>query len=353
LPKRNKWSNNPLPESKKWKPDLSEAKKDNDMIYRRFGRTHWKLAEIGYGMWGMGGWKESNDIQSMESLHLAVEGGVNFFDTAWGYGEGHSERLLGQLVKEHPETKLYTASKIPPMNFKWPAKPEYTIEESYPEKHIRLYTEKTLTNLGLEQIDLMQFHTWDDRWAAKEEWQRVVEDLKKEGKVAAMGISMNRWEPENGIQALETGLIDAVQVIYNIFDQAPEDRLFPYCDAHDIAVIARVPFDEGTLTGSITRNTTFPKGDWRGTYFVPENLNASADRADRLRPLVTKNMDMAAMAIRFILENKTVGTVIPGMRKARNVRANMGCSDGVPMNTILYQELRKHRWDRKPTSWSQ
>jgi aryl-alcohol dehydrogenase-like predicted oxidoreductase len=323
------------------------------MIYRRFGRTDWQLSEIGYGMWGMGGWKASDDQQSMASLHLSVERGLNFFDTAWGYGEGHSERLLGQLVKAHPDTKLYTASKIPPMNFQWPAKPEYSFEESYPEQHIREYTEKTLTNLGLEQMDLMEFHTWDDVWTEKEEWQRVVEDLKKEGKVAAMGISMNRWEPQNGIKALETGLIDAVQVIYNIFDQAPEDKLFPLCQALDIGVIARVPFDEGTLTGNLTKETVFPEGDWRGTYFVPENLNASVDRADRLRPLIPEGMDMASMALRFILENKTVGTVIPGMRKARNVHSNIDCSDGVAMDQGLYNALREHRWDRKPTAWSQ
>ncbi|OUU19553.1 MAG: aldo/keto reductase [Flavobacteriaceae bacterium TMED48] len=323
------------------------------MIYRRFGRTNWQLSEIGYGMWGMGGWKESDDIQSMESLNLAVEKGVNFFDTAWGYGEGHSERLLGKLLQSHPDKKLYTASKLPPKNFKWPAKPHYTFEESYPAVHIKAYTEKTLKNIGREQIDLMQFHTWDDGWTHQEEWQRTVEDLKKEGKIAAMGISMNRWEPENGIVTLETGLIDAVQVIYNIFDQAPEDSLFPYCDANDIAVIARVPFDEGTLTGNITRETTFQEGDWRGTYFVPENLNASADRADLLRPLIPKDTDMASVALRFILENKSVGTIIPGMRKQKNVIVNINCSDGKPMDTELYAKLKTHRWDRKPTSWSQ
>ena len=323
------------------------------MKYRRFGRTNWQLSEIGYGMWGMGGWKESDDIQSMESLSLAVEKGVNFFDTAWGYGEGHSERLLGKLLKTCPNKKLYTASKIPPKNFKWPAKPHYTFAESYPEEHIRDYTEKTLRNLDQEQIDLMQFHTWDDGWATNEEWQRTVENLKKEGKIAAMGISMNRWEPENGIKALETGVIDAIQVIYNIFDQAPEDHLFPFCESNDIAVIARVPFDEGTLTGNITRETTFPEGDWRGTYFVPENLNASADRADLLRPLIPADSDMARMALKFILENKTIGTIIPGMRKQRNVLANTSTSDGIPLDSELYEQLRTHRWDRKPTTWSQ
>jgi len=323
------------------------------MKYRRFGRTNWQVSEIGYGMWGMAGWKESDDLESNHSLDLAVEHGVNFFDTAWGYGEGHSERLLGALVKRHTSTKLYTASKIPPKNFCWPARPEYTFEESYPSDHIREYTEKTLSNLGLEQIDLMQFHTWDEGWSNREEWQRTVEDLKKEGKIAAMGISLNRWEPENGIQAVSTGCIDAVQVIYNIFDQAPEDVLFPYCEQNDIAVIARVPFDEGTLTGAITHKTTFPEGDWRGTYFVPENLKASADRADLLRHVVPSTMSMAEMALRFILENKTVGTIIPGMRKARNVLANVACSDGSLLPAELYTQLRTHRWDRTPTSWSQ
>lgn len=323
------------------------------MKYRRFGRTSWEVSEIGYGMWGMAGWKESDDRQSEASLDLAVEKGVNFFDTAWGYGEGHSEALLGQLVKRHPATRLYTATKIPPKNFQWPARPEYTFEESYPASHILEYTDKSLKNLGLEQIDLMQFHTWDDGWSGREEWQRAVEDLKASGKIVAMGISVNRWEPENGIKALRTGHIDAVQVIYNIFDQAPEDVLFPLCEELDLGVIARVPFDEGTLTGAITRDTQFPEGDWRATYFVPENLKQSADRADALRPLVPEGMTMAEMALRFITMNKTVSTIIPGMRKARNVEMNTATSDGRGLPEDLHAELRNHRWDREPTSWSQ
>ena len=323
------------------------------MKYRRFGRTDWQVSEVGYGMWGMAGWTASDDAQSAKSLDLAVEKGVNFFDTAWGYGEGHSEELLGELVKRHPSKKLYTASKIPPKNFQWPAKPEYAFEESYPTEHIMEYTHKTLKNLGLEQIDLMQFHTWDDGWSDREEWQRAIEDLKTSGKVAAMGISMNRWEPENGIKALKTGMLDAVQVIYNIFDQAPVDNLFPLCKAVDIATIARVPFDEGTLTGTMTKETTFAEGDWRGTYFVPENLISSVEHADALRPLIPEGMTMAEMALRFILMNDNVGTTIPGMRKQRNVLANTATSDGKLLSNELYEELKKHRWDRVPTSWSQ
>ena len=323
------------------------------MRYRRFGRTNWQVSEVGYGMWGMAGWTASDDEQSAKSLDLAVENGVNFFDTAWGYGEGHSEELLGDLVKRHPNTKIYTASKIPPKNFQWPAKPEYRFEDSYPMEHIIEYTHKTLKNLKLEQLDLMQFHTWDDVWADREEWQRAIEDLKTSGKIAAMGISMNRWEPENGIEALKTGLLDAVQVIYNIFDQAPVDELFPLCAEMDIATIARVPFDEGTLTGTLTKETTFPEGDWRGTYFVPENLNSSVEHADALRPLIPEGMTMAEMALRFILMNDDVSTTIPGMRKQRNVLANTATSDGKGLSKELFDELKKHRWDRVPTSWSQ
>ncbi|MEO9894701.1 aldo/keto reductase [Aurantibacter sp.] len=323
------------------------------MKYRRFGRTNWQVSEIGYGMWGMAGWTESDDAQSAKSLDLAVENGVNFFDTAWGYGEGHSEELLGQLVKRHPNQKIYTASKIPPKNFQWPAKPEYSFDNSYPTSHVVEYTEKTLKNLNLEQIDLMQFHTWDDGWSDREEWQRAIEDLKASGKISAIGISVNRWEPTNGIKALKTGLIDAVQVIYNIFDQAPEDELFPLCEQMDIATIARVPFDEGTLTGNISKDSKWPEGDWRGTYFVPENLISSVEHADKLRPLIPENMTMAEMALRFIIMNKNVGTIIPGMRKEKNVLANTATSDGQGLNENLYNTLKSHRWDRVPTSWSQ
>ncbi|MBT8204873.1 MAG: aldo/keto reductase [Eudoraea sp.] len=323
------------------------------MKFRKLGRTGFNVSEIGYGMWGMGSWTESDDRLSQRSLSIAVDKGVNFFDTAWAYGAGHSERLLGQLLKTHSDKKLYTASKIPAKNFKWPAKPEYSFDDSYPTAHILDYTHRTLKNLDTEQIDLMQFHTWDDSWVQREEWQRTVEDLKKSGKVGAMGISMNRWEPENGIKALHTGLIDVVQVIYNIFDQAPEDVLFPLCDQLDIGIIARVPFDEGTLTGNITRETVFPKEDWRASYFVPENLEASAEKADLLRPVVPEGMTMAEMALRFILSNPSVSTTIPGMRKERNVLANVETSDGEGLPEDLLAELRKHRWDREPTAWSQ
>lgn len=323
------------------------------MQYRPFGRTGWKVAEIGYGMWGMGGWTESDDAESMASLQRSVDLGCNFFDTAYAYGEGHSEQLLGQLLKDNPDKALYTASKIPPKNRIWPSRRGFVLDDVFPADYIRQQVEKSLVNLGTDSIDLMQFHVWEDSWAQDDRWQRVCADLKNEGLVKAWGISVNRWEPDNCLNTLRTKQIDAVQVIYNIFDQNPEDHLFPLTDGLDVAIIARVPFDEGTLTGTLTKDSKWPEGDWRNTYFVPENLNASVDHAEALRPLVPAGMTMAELALRFILANPSVSTIIPGMRKLKHVETNIAVSDDTLLPQSLVAELKKHRWDRKPTKWSQ
>lgn len=322
------------------------------MQYRRFGRTGWNVSEIGYGMWGLAGWTGSDLAEVEQSLDKSVELGCNFYDTAWAYGAGKSEQILSQLLKRNSH-KLYVATKIPAKNFKWPAKADYKAEDCYPAEHVIDYTERSLKNLGVGQIDLQQFHVWNDAWSTADGWKKGIEKLKKDGKVKHFGISVNRWEPDNVLETLKTGLIDAVQVIYNIFDQAPEDNLFPLCRKLDIGVIARVPFDEGTLTGTLTKETRFPKDDWRSTYFVPENLNSSVDHAEALRPLIPSGMTMADMALRFILCNDDVHTIIPGMRKVRNVVANMAASDGKKLDASLHSKLRSHRWDRTVTEWSQ
>ncbi len=323
------------------------------MKYRKFGRTSWPVSEIGYGMWGMGGWTGSDDAESLRCLQYAVDLGCNFFDTAWGYGAGRSEGLLGQLVRANAGRKLYTATKIPPRNFKWPSRREYALEDCFPPDHIEQYVAKSLKNAGLDSFDLMQLHTWEDSWLEDDRWFAKMSDLKAQGLFHAIGISINRWEPWNGVKAVGSGLIDAVQVIYNIFDQNPTDELFPACRQRDVAVIARVPFDEGTLTGTLTKDSRWPKGDWRNTYFVPENLIPSVERADKLKPLVPAGVTMADMAMRFILGEPTVSTIIPGMRKKRHVETNMAASDAGPLAPFLMAELHKHRWDRKPTKWSQ
>jgi aryl-alcohol dehydrogenase-like predicted oxidoreductase len=323
------------------------------MNYRNFGRTAWSVSEIGYGMWGLAGWTGADQEEIGKSLARSIELGCNFFDTAWGYAEGKSEQILGKIIKQHAQKRLYAATKIPPKNFIWPSKSHFALKDCFPADHIIEYTEKSLKNLNVECIDLQQFHVWEDAWADQDEWKSALEKLKREGKIKHVGISVNRWEPNNVLKTLDTGLIDSVQVIYNIFDQAPEDELFPKCRALNIGVIARVPFDEGTLTGMLTKETVFPKEDWRSTYFVPENLNSSVDHAEALRPLIPADMTMAEMALRFILANDDVHTIIPGMRKVRNVEANIATSDGQRLSSTLMKALKNHRWDRTPTEWSQ
>jgi aryl-alcohol dehydrogenase-like predicted oxidoreductase len=322
------------------------------MNYRRFGKTNWQVSEIGYGMWGMGEWKNSDDEESVNSLQIALDLGCNFFDTAWIYGNGKSENLLRELVRTNPEKKFYIATKIPPKNLEWPSKREYLLDDCFPPDHIQEYLEKSLENIGVNSIDLIQLHTWEDLWLHDDRWIKKLLELKDQKIIKAIGISINRWEPWNGVKAVESGIIDAVQVIYNIFDQNPEDALFPACKKHDVGVIARCPFDEGTLTGTLTKNSTWPEGDWRNSYFLPENLIPSVERADALKPLIPEGMTMAEMALRFILDEPVVSTIIPGMRKRKHVEENIATSDAGPLNPSLIAELQKHRWDRQPTAWS-
>ena len=316
------------------------------MQTRRFGRLGWQVSEIGYGMWGMGGWSGSDDAESLESLNRSVAAGVNVFDTAFAYGDGHSERLLGQTLRAHAGRKLYVASKVPPKNRRWPGTAATPISEVFPYDYIVEMTEQSLTNLGVECLDLQQLHVWDDSWASDEGWQRAAEDLKAQGKIEGFGISVNRWEPANVLAALETGKVDAVQVVYNVFDQNPEDVLFPAAQRLDVAIVARVPFDEGSLTGRMTRDMTFPANDWRSLYFTPENLNDTLDRVDALALDVPAGMSLAALALRFILEHPAVSTTIPGMRKQSHVDENTGVSDGRRLGEGLMADLRKHRWER-------
>ena len=316
------------------------------MRYRTFPRTGWQVAEVGYGMWGMGGWSGSVDEESLASLDEAVRLGCNFFDTAWAYGSGHSEKLLGMLLQQHADRPLYVATKIPPKNRIWPARASFALDDVFPPDHIREYTERSLENLGVPSLHLQQFHVWTDAWADDDRWKRAVDDLKRERLILSFGISVNRWEPANVLRALDSDLVDAVQVVYNIFDQNPEDELFPYCEERRIAIIARVPFDEGSLTGTLTRETRWEEGDWRNLYFPPERLPETVDRVERLQRLVPPGMTLPELALRFILHHPAVTTTIPGMRRPQHVRSNLAASDGRPLPPALLRELRGHAWER-------
>ncbi len=330
------------------------------MQYRRFGRMNWEVSEMGYGMWGMASWSDSSDEESLRSLQASVDLGVNFFDTAYAYGNGHSENLLGQIIRSNAGKGLYTATKIPPRTLQWPAPVDSTLAQSFPPDHVEEYVHRSLENAGLERFDVMQFHTWNDEWMRDDRWFYKLDDLRSQKLINAIGISINRWEPWNGLRAVRSGQIDAVQVIYNIFDQNPEDELFPACREHDVAVIARVPFDEGTLTGTLTKDSKWPEGDWRNTYFVPENLIPAVERADEIKKLLEAwnrehetRITMPELALRFILNNPDVSTIIPGMRKLHHVEANVAASDAGPLPAQLHEKLRAFRWVRKPAPWSQ
>jgi aryl-alcohol dehydrogenase-like predicted oxidoreductase len=303
------------------------------MRYRRFPRFDWQISEIGYGMWGMGGWTGSDDAES----------------AALAYGEGRSEKLLGDLVRRHPQKRLLLATKVPPLNRQWPGKASSPAAAVFPYDYVMQSTRVSLKHLGVETIDLQQLHVWDDSWTSDPGWRRAAEELKRDGVIRAFGISVNRWEPHNVLRALETGLVDAVQVVFNIFDQSPLDELLPACQQRDIAVIARVPFDEGSLTGTLTRDSRWPDGDFRNMYFAAPHLETTLARVAPLDRLVQSwGMSLPDVALRFVLGHPAVTTTIPGMRRVRHVETNIAASDAPPLDPERLNQLRSFRWDRTP-----
>ena len=317
------------------------------MRYRELGRTGISVSEIGYGAWGIGKseWVGAEDQQSIKSLIAARDAGVNFFDTALAYGMGHSEQLIAKAFGKSAE--VIVASKVPPKNFVWPAADESRLGEVFPREYVLECLEKTLSNLGRGQVDVYQFHVWNDRWAKEDEWRETVRQMRDSGKVRAIGISINDHQPANALKALATGLVDAVQVIYNIFDQSPEDKLFPYCREHGIGVIARVPFDEGSLTGKIRPDTKFTEGDFRNEYFGGDRKQEVWDRVSRiLQDAGVQIENLPQMALRFCLSAPEVSTVIPGMRNVAHVAPNVAVSEMGPLSAEVLSKLRKHRWVR-------
>jgi aryl-alcohol dehydrogenase-like predicted oxidoreductase len=318
------------------------------MKYRRLGNTGIDVSEIGYGAWGIGGkqWLGGEDNESLNALRRSFELGVNFVDTALAYGDGHSEQLVGKAVK-HAAAKIHLATKIPPKNRIWPATPETPVSEVFPYDYIIQCTEESLKNLGVEQIDLQQFHVWTDAWTKTQDWRRAIEDLKQSGKVRNFGISISEHEADTALEALRTGSIQAVQVIYNIFDQTPEQHLFPLCQQLNIGVLARVPLDEGGLTGTITPDTEFEPGEFRAHYFRGDRKQQVVEHVDKLKKdLAGVPGTLPEIALRFCLSHSAVSTVIPGMRRIQTVESSTGVSDLGPLPENVLAVLRKHAWFR-------
>jgi aryl-alcohol dehydrogenase-like predicted oxidoreductase len=319
------------------------------MKHRKLGRTGFDVSEIGYGAWGISGaqWIGASESESLKTLRTAIEQGIDFIDTALAYGDGASERLVGQIVRE-AEGRVRVATKVPPKNRIWPAQPGIGIEEVFPYDYIMASAEESLRNLHLDSIDLLQLHVWNPDWVGSEEWRRAFETLKKSGKVRTVGVSINDHQPESGIGIIETGLIDSVQVIYNIFDQTPEAKLFPACIEHNIGVIARVPFDEGSLTGRINEETVFPEGDFRNSYFKGDRKKQVTQHVNAiLSDLHLADLSaMPEIAIRFCLSAPAVSTVIPGMRSISSVNGNVAASGLGPLPSDMLDMLRKHAWNR-------
>jgi len=318
------------------------------MHYRTLGRTGLTVSEIGFGAWGIGktSWIGADDDESIRALNRAIDLGCNFIDTALGYGDGHSERLVGEVVRSRGET-VYVATKIPPKNRVWPALPGTPVSEAFPEDHVIACTERSLANLGLDTIDVQQFHVWSDEWVGEGDWLEAVQKLKDQGKIRHFGISINDHEPNNALKLIETGVVDTVQVIYNMFDQSPEDQLLPACEKHNVGVIVRVALDEGGLTGRITPETTFPEGDFRASYFAGDRKKEVYERVQRIASDLGIGLeDMPEAALRYVLSHPAVSTVIPGMRTVRNVERNMAVGDGKGLPADKIAKVKPHRWVR-------
>jgi aryl-alcohol dehydrogenase-like predicted oxidoreductase len=318
------------------------------MRYRRLGRTGFHVSEIGYGAWGIGGtqWLGGDDRESLLALRHAIELGLNFIDTALAYGDGHSEELVGTVVRE-ADHKIYVASKVAPKNQLWPARPGIPISEVFPYEHIMQSTERSLKNLKLDTIDLQQLHVWNPEWIARDEWKRAFEDIKRTGKAQAVGVSINDHQSDSALEIIKTGLIDSVQLIYNIFDQSPEKHLFPLAIERDIGVIARVPLDEGALTGKIDQFTQFEPTDFRARYFQGDRKKQVAERVAAIqRDLHLSNGALPELALRFCISHPAVSCVIPGMRTRANVNFNCSIPGKGPLPEKVIAILRNHAWER-------
>jgi len=320
---------------------------------RALGSTGYRVSEIGFGGWGIGGemWRGVDDSDGRKALREAVDQGITFFDTALAYGNGHSEQIIGEVLKDDIRAnRVVVATKVPPMNREWPAQASYKLTDVFPPKYIRSSTELSLKNLRVEAIHVQQLHVWNDVWLQAPEWEESFEQivrLKEEGKVLHWGISINDHAPETALKVLEKPIFETAQVIYNIYDRSPEKALFALAKKKPLGIIGRVPFDEGALTGQITAKTVFPAGDWRDEYFAGDRKAEAERRGKALAQVLDDQVEtLPELALRFCLSSPEVSTVIPGMRRPAHVRQNTMASTKGTLSPGMLAKLKPHAWDK-------
>lgn len=316
------------------------------MKYRRFGKHHVQVSEIGFGAWALGGgWGPQSDEDSVAALHRALDLGVDFIDTAAGYGNGKSERIIAGVMKDRAELDPFVATKTPPAPGNWPPSPYDLAEARFSEAYLRENIETRLENLATEQIDLLQLHTWTRAWNRNPTPFAHLRKLQQEGLVGLIGVSTPEHDQNSVIDLMRGGFIDAVQVIYNIFEQEPAAELLDVAGETGTGVIVRVAFDEGSLTGKFTNETQFPEDDFRRNYFAGDRLARSVARAEEIRKdLEESGFTMAQAALKFALSHPAVSTVIPGMRNIHQAVANCAVANLADLPADVLVRLRRHNW---------
>jgi aryl-alcohol dehydrogenase-like predicted oxidoreductase len=314
------------------------------MLYRKLGKSGLKVSEIGFGGWQIGGgFGKQDDTEGIACIHRAMELGVNFIDTAAVYGNGHSERLIGRAV-EGKRDKVAIASKIPPKIDRQAIESD-RIGDVFPEKWIFEITERSLKNLNIECLDLQQLHSWTPAFLKQTTWLDALQKLKKQGKLKSFGVSANDWDPYGATELTKSGLIDSVQVIYNIFEQRPAEGLLDAALKANVGIIVRVPFEEGLLTGNFGPEVKMEESDWRSKWMTPARRREAAGHVEALKKFLKPDRPtLAALALKFCLSHPAVSTVIPGMRRLPHVDSNCAVSDGKLLSKEELAELGKHKW---------
>lgn len=319
------------------------------MRYRTFGKTNWQVSEIGFGGWQLGGtWGDVDDKESIETLLYAFEQGINFVDTAALYGAGRSELVIGKALKQWNDGRIYVATKMPPTVWNQQMDLDAPMRGRYPMVHAREQVEASLRRLDVECLDLLQLHGWYHQGCYELDWLEALHTLKAEGKIAHIGVSLHDARPDQGIELAKLGLVDSIQVLFNMFEQEPMENLFPEAQKTNTAIIARVPLDSGSLTGTWTEKTLkeWDADDKRHQMYGKDgNFSATLERIEKVQETCAPYYEnMAEAALRFALHPDAVSISIPGMRNKHEVDLNTVHCDGKTFAEDLVQDLSQHAW---------